>query len=153
MRVLVINGPNLNLLGHREPQVYGRRDLEEISRLVEQRAQELGVEVEFYQSNHEGALVDVVQQARDRVQGIVINPAAYTHYGLALREALAAVEIPAVEVHLTNIMARESWRERSVIAPVVQGQVSGLGAWGYVLALEALFRLNEDQRMEGSRCP
>lgn len=149
MKFLVLNGPNLNLLGEREPQIYGCWSLEDISRLVEQRARELGVEVEFYQSNHEGDLVDAVQRARDRVQGIIINPAAYTHYGLALREALAAVKLPAVEVHLSNIMARESWRERSVIAPVVEGQISGLGVFGYVLALEALHRLTGEERTEG----
>ncbi|MBI2872855.1 MAG: type II 3-dehydroquinate dehydratase [Chloroflexi bacterium] len=138
MRVLVVNGPNLNLQGSRQPEVYGTMTLGDIEAAVSRRAQELGVEVAFFQSNTEGAIVDFLQAEAPQVQGVIINPGALTHYGLSLRDALAALPVPVVEVHLSNIYAREEFRRQSVMAPVVRGQLSGLGWWGYVGALEYL---------------
>lgn len=137
MRILFIEGPNLNLQGRRETGTYGTATGPEIQEQVRQRAAALGVEVVFFQSNHEGAIIDCIHQAAGEYQALVINPGAYTHYSYAIRDALAAVRLPAVEVHLSNIYAREDFRHVSVIAPVVAGQISGLGPLGYVLALEA----------------
>lgn len=136
-RILVIHGPNLNLLGTREPEVYGRESLEELNRRLREEAGRLGVELEILQSNHEGEMVEAIQGARGRVGCIIINPAAFTHYSLAIREAIAASGVPAVEVHLSNIYAREEFRHRSVVAPVAVGQITGFGSLGYVLALQA----------------
>jgi 3-dehydroquinate dehydratase II len=136
-RVLVLNGPNLNLLGLRETQVYGSATLEGINRELQEEAAALGVELETFQSNHEGALVDRIQEALGRVDFILINPAALTHYSAALRDALQAVQIPCIEVHLSNIYAREAFRRKSLIAPVARGQICGFGALGYRLALRA----------------
>lgn len=138
MRILVINGPNLNLLGKRQPEIYGTRTLEEINDLIRERAASLGLEVTFFQSNSEGELVDFLQREAPRAAGIIINPGALTHYGLSLREALSDTGLPVVEVHLSNIYAREEWRARSVIAPIARGQISGLGWRGYIAALEYL---------------
>jgi 3-dehydroquinate dehydratase II len=138
MKILYINGPNLNLLGARETDIYGRTSLAEIEKQVRHRASELGVEIEFYQSNHEGEIVDRIGQcAGGQADAIVINPAAYTHTSVAVRDAIAAVRVPAVEIHLSNIHAREAFREKSLIAPVCVGQISGFGPMSYVLGLEA----------------
>lgn len=134
----MLHGPNLNLLGTREPGVYGSVTLDEINRLLEQEAQTLGVTLSALQSNHEGALVDAIHAARGQHQGIVINAGAYTHTSVALRDAIAGVAIPAVEVHLSNIYRREEFRHHSYIAPVVIGQISGFGWQSYRLGLQAL---------------
>jgi 3-dehydroquinate dehydratase-2 len=135
--ILVIHGPNLNLLGTREPQIYGSTTLADIDADLVRRAAELGVAVESFQSNHEGALIDRVQAARGSASAIVINPGGYTHTSVALRDALAAVGLPVIEVHLSNVAAREEFRHRSLIAPIATGAIVGLGAIGYRLALEA----------------
>ncbi|EAX47929.1 3-dehydroquinate dehydratase, type II [Thermosinus carboxydivorans Nor1] len=136
-RVLVLHGPNLNWLGRREPHIYGVTTLGEINALISDKAKALGLEVDCFQSNHEGALIDAVQQADGRYECLIINPAAFTHYSIALRDALAAVSLPVIEVHLSNIYGREEFRRHSVIAPVVVGQISGFGVASYLLALEA----------------
>jgi 3-dehydroquinate dehydratase-2 len=139
MLILILHGPNLNLLGTREPEVYGRTTLADIDRGLVALGVELGVTVESFQSNHEGALIDRIHAAvREGTAGILINPGAYTHTSIALRDAISAVALPTVEVHLSNIHARESFRRRSHIAPVVIAQVAGFGAAGYGLALRGL---------------
>ena len=143
MRVLVIHGPNLNLLGAREPEVYGGTTLEEIDERLQERAHELGFQITFFQSNHEGEIVDKIAGAGSSADAIIINPAAYTHTSVAIRDALSAVGLPTIEVHLSNIYARETFRHTSVVAPVVTGQITGFGADSYVLALEAVALLGE----------
>jgi 3-dehydroquinate dehydratase-2 len=138
MRIAVLNGPNLNLLGQREPEVYGRTTLPEIEALVREAARAHGAEVEWFQTNHEGAMVEAVQGLRGRVDGALINAAALTHSSLALRDALLAVRVPFVELHLSNIFAREPERRHSMIADLALGMVTGFGAQSYLLALEAL---------------
>lgn len=139
MKIKVIHGPNLNLLGVREPGVYGKTGLDEINAELCQLGKDLGAEVTCYQSNHEGDLVDTIQSVlSEKVDGIVINPAAYTHTSVALRDAISAVSVPTIEVHLSNIHARESFRHHSFLAPVCLGQICGLGAQGYRYALTAL---------------
>ena len=136
--IYVLNGPNLNLLGQREPEIYGHTSLADIERMVRQAAEGLGAEIEWLQTNHEGALVDAVQGLRGRVDGALINAAALTHSSLALRDALLAVRVPFVELHLSNIFAREPERRHSMIADLALGMVTGFGAQSYVLALQAL---------------
>ena len=138
LSILVLHGPNLNLLGLREPGIYGSLTLAEINRLLESKAMELQAEVSSVQSNHEGVLVDAIHGALGKHQGIVINAGAYTHTSVALRDAIAGVNLPTVEVHLSNIYRREDFRHHSHIAPVVIGQVSGFGAQSYLLGLQAL---------------
>jgi 3-dehydroquinate dehydratase-2 len=138
MRILVLHGPNLNLLGEREPEVYGRTTLAEIDARLRELGAKRNAQVESFQSNHEGALLDRIQAARRTHQAIIINPGGLTHTSVALRDALVASELPVVEVHLSNIHAREDFRQRSLVAGIAVGQISGLGAKGYELALEAL---------------
>ena len=137
MKVLFLNGPNLNLLGTREPEIYGRLTLADIEKAVRERAAQLSVAVDFRQSNVEGELVNWIQAARNEFDAIVINAAAYTHTSVALRDALAAVGLPAIEIHLSNIHAREEFRHTSLIAPVCRGQICGFGLLSYLLGLEA----------------
>jgi 3-dehydroquinate dehydratase II len=142
MKILFLNGPNLNLLGQREPDVYGRTTLADIEALVRDRAVKLKVEVEFRQSNLEGELVTWIQEAKGKFGVIVINAAAYTHTSIALRDAISAVGIPTIEIHLSNVHAREEFRHKSLIAPVCRGVIAGFGANSYVLGLEAAIIVN-----------
>src|SRR2546423_1043689 len=137
MKILFLNGPNLNLLGQREPEVYGRTTLADIEVKVRDRATLLGVEIDFRQSNLEGELVAWIQEAKGNFDVIVLNAAAYTHTSIALRDAIAAVGVPTIEIHLSNVHAREEFRHTSLIAPVCVGQITGFGANSYILALEA----------------
>lgn len=136
MKILILNGPNLNLLGMREPEVYGSRTLEDLNSYIRDYFKK--TELEFVQSNHEGELIDQIHKADGSYAGIVLNAGALTHYSYAIRDAIVAVSVPVMEVHLSNVAAREDFRRNSVIAPVVQGSISGLGAYGYVLAVRAI---------------
>ena len=138
MKILFLNGPNLNLLGSREPEKYGTQTLADIEKFVRGEAEKLGIEIDFYQSNVEGELVNEIQKAKGIYDGIVINPAAYTHTSIAIRDAFLAVSIPAVEIHLSNVHAREDFRKVSMIAPVCVGQITGFSANSYKLGLIAI---------------
>jgi len=138
MRILVIHGPNLNMLGRRDRSLYGEKTLPEIDAVLKEQGHALDAEIVTFQSNHEGALVDFVQEQTGSAHGMIVNAGALTHYGLSLRDALADSGLPVIEVHLSNIYRREEWRSRSVIAPIAQGQICGLGWDGYSAALKAL---------------
>ncbi|MEE8557275.1 MAG: type II 3-dehydroquinate dehydratase [Myxococcota bacterium] len=138
VRVLVLHGPNLNLLGEREPELYGSRSIADIDQALQELGKSLGAQVETFQSNHEGELIDRIQSARGATDGLIVNLGGLTHTSVALRDAVLAIEVPVIEVHLSNIHARESFRRRSLLADVVRGQITGLGAVGYELALRAL---------------
>ena len=150
-RILVLHGPNLNLLGSREPAIYGRTTLNDINEILRERAEQLGVdEIDFLQSNFEGALIEAIQKARGRYDFIILNAGALTHYSIALRDAIAAIPVPVIEVHLSNIHKREEFREKSVIAPVVMGQICGFGVDSYIAALEiAVRKLNREAQNNG----
>ena len=142
-RILVLHGPNLNLLGTREPEIYGLTTLDDINGMIAERAAEAGIETAFYQSNHEGDLVDAIQQANHKFDFIIFNAAAFTHYSIAIRDAIAAIDVPVIEVHISNIHQREEFRHTSVLAPVAMGQICGLGVESYLAALEAIiYKLN-----------
>jgi 3-dehydroquinate dehydratase-2 len=141
MKVLVINGPNLNLLGEREPEVYGKVTLEKINDEMKKLSKELGLELAFYQSSHEGEIVDKIGQARKEFKAVIINPAAYTHTSVAIRDAVSACGLPVIEVHISNIYGREEFRHKSLIAPVCKGQISGFGLESYLLALRAVVKI------------
>ncbi|KJF17439.1 type II 3-dehydroquinate dehydratase [Acidithrix ferrooxidans] len=139
-KVLVVNGPNLNMLGRREPAIYGSDSLATIEARLKALTGELDVKLEFFQSNHEGAIIDAIHATFSNHDGIVINPGAFTHYSYAIRDALAAVRVPFVEIHISNVHAREAFRHTSVLAALAVGQISGLGVYGYELALRGLLR-------------
>jgi 3-dehydroquinate dehydratase-2 len=138
-RILIIHGPNLNLLGKREPDIYGKFSLDKINKTLLNKAKKEKAQLKIIQSNHEGEIVDLLGQSRGKFDTIIINPAAYTHTSVAIRDAIVACGMPVIEVHLSNIYSRESFRQNSLIAPVCKGQISGFGALSYVLALEAAF--------------
>lgn len=146
IRILVINGPNLNLLGRREPAVYGAKTLAEIETEIADAAADAGCEVAFFASNHEGAIVDRLQEAADDADAVVLNPGALTHYSYCIRDAVAAIGVPVVEVHLSNIAGREAFRRESVIAPACAGQISGFGSRSYLLGLAAAIDLAKEDK-------
>ena len=140
-KILVIHGPNLNMLGQREPEIYGDQSLDEINAQLLKLGEKLGMEIETYQSNHEGEIVDRIQLAVGSCDGILINPAAYTHTSIAIRDALSLLDIPVIEIHLSNIYKREPFRHKSLIADIAAARISGFGAQGYLLALQGLVKM------------
>ncbi|MFW5986357.1 MAG: type II 3-dehydroquinate dehydratase [Halanaerobiales bacterium] len=140
-KIGVIHGPNLNMLGIREPEVYGSMDIDTVNKNIKNRSEDLNVDVKIFQSNHEGEIIDFIQAGYNEFKGFIINPGGFTHYSIALRDALVAVKLPVIEVHLSNIYKREDFRHKSVIAPVAVGQISGLGPDGYLYALEAIVEI------------
>ncbi len=144
MKILVINGPNLNLLGEREPGIYGDQSYSALSEMVMDKADELGAKCEIFQSNHEGAIIDKLHSARKDFDGVVLNAGAYTHYSYAIRDAIAAIKIPVIEVHISNVFARDEFRKNSVIAPVCKGSISGFGFAGYLMAMDALAKYSQE---------
>jgi len=147
MKVVVIQGPNLNMLGHREQNIYGPMKLEDIHKQMENFATQNGIEIEFFQSNLEGEIVDRIQECLGEADGIIINPAAYTHTSIAIRDAISAVQIPTVEVHISNIYSREKFRQKSLIAPVCAGQITGFGPFSYHLAMIAITQIMNELKM------
>jgi 3-dehydroquinate dehydratase-2 len=146
MRILVLHGPNLNLLGRREPHIYGKETLADINARLEALAKELGAELVIVQSNHEGVLIDALQANMDKADGAIINPAGITHYGVPLHDAIAAMPFPVIEVHLSNIAKREEWRHRSMVAPVAAGTIQGLGWRSYTAALRVVIEIARDAK-------
>ncbi len=147
MKILVINGPNLNLLGEREPNIYGSDTLSSINEELREKAEKMGYETEFFQSNSEGALIDALHNSRLDCAGVILNAGAYTHYSYAIRDAIAAIKIPVVEVHLSNVNSRDEFRKTSVIAPVCAGSIAGFGKYSYHIALDALdYRFSEGRK-------
>ena len=144
-RILVLNGPNINVLGRRNPTIYGTLTLDEINGLISEQAEALGVDVSFFQSNHEGALIDRIQESWGNIDGIVINPGALTHYGYSLKDALIDAVVPVIEVHLGNIHAREDWRRHSVVADIARGQIAGFGWRSYTSAIEIMVGIIEEE--------
>lgn len=144
MKLLVINGPNLNLLGEREPGIYGGQSYADLSERIMDKAEELGVKCEIFQSNHEGAIIDKLHSARTDFSGVILNAGAYTHYSYAIRDAIAAIKIPVIEVHISNVFARDEFRKNSVIAPVCRGSISGFGFAGYLMAMDALSKYSAE---------
>ncbi|MCA6069994.1 MAG: type II 3-dehydroquinate dehydratase [Endomicrobium sp.] len=140
-KILIVNGPNINILGAREPKIYGNITLAEIEKELSLLAKKLNVEVDFFQSNHEGEIIDKIQSSVNTVSGIIINPAAFTHTSIAIRDALSSVSTPTIEVHISNIYAREEFRHKSYVAPIALGQIAGLGTDGYIFALKKLASL------------
>ena len=145
MKILLLHGPNLNLLGSREPEIYGKMDLSEINKQVVDLGSKMGVEVSCMQSNHEGVLIDALHDARDWASGVIINPGGYTHTSVALRDAIAGIGIPVVEVHLSNVYAREEFRHKSLISAVCAGKISGFGWRSYLLGLHAIVGFVKDE--------
>lgn len=144
MNLLVINGPNLNFLGIREKGIYGNQDYNHLLKLIEDKAKEVGITIEVFQSNGEGEIIDRLQQAYfDQVDGVIINPGAFTHYSYAIRDALATIRVPKIEVHISNIHQREEFRHHSVTAPVCNGQIAGLGLQGYLLAIDGIVEMSK----------
>ena len=143
-KFLVLNGPNVNILGRRLPGIYGSKTLEDINGEIEARAKALGVEVDFYQSNAEGQLIDCIQGHWGQIQGIIVNPGALTYYGYGLKDALIDAAVPVIEVHLSNIHAREEWRSRSIIADITRGQIAGFGWRSYTAALDIIAAISEE---------
>ena len=140
-KILIINGPNLNLLGEREPGIYGNKTLQDISIQIAAKAEKLGIVCDFFQSNIEGELIEKIHEARKNIDGVIINAGAYSHYSYALRDAITAVKIPFIEIHCSNVFSREEFRHKSVIAPVCVGNISGFGKNSYLLAVDALMKI------------
>jgi 3-dehydroquinate dehydratase-2 len=140
-KILIVNGPNINMLGAREPEIYGNITLAKIEKELNLLAKELNLEIDFFQSNHEGEIIDKIQSSVNTVSGIIINPAAFTHTSIAIRDALSSVSTPTIEVHISNIYAREEFRHKSYVAPIALGQIAGLGTDGYIFALKKLASL------------
>lgn len=145
IKVLVLHGPNLNLTGFRQPDVYGKTSLEDINERIQKHAKEVRAEVRILQSNHEGTLIDTIQEHRTWAEGIIVNPGGLTHYSISLRDALVSVRLPVIEVHLSNVFTREEFRHHSVISPITVGQIVGFGPQGYLLALSALANMQQEQ--------
>ncbi len=143
-KILIINGPNLNLLGEREPGVYGSQNYSDLCDMIMDKAEELGAKCEIFQSNHEGAIIDRLHSARTLFSGIVLNAGAYTHYSYAIRDAISAIKIPVVEVHISNVFARDEFRKNSVIAPVCSGSISGFGFGSYLMAMDGLVKYSQE---------